>query len=114
MTAAVPAVCRDVETASVSESANVSVYESAETWQALGFGLPHVTREVIDNGQDVAQHLPRLRSADGPFNAKPALEFVIGRRSKNSRTKSPPAFSAFRSLAYAPGYGGGLVTMLRW
>lgn len=48
MTAAMTAVCRDVEMVSVSESANVSVYESAETWQALGFGLPQATPEVIE------------------------------------------------------------------
>ncbi|BBZ31288.1 dihydrodipicolinate reductase (plasmid) [Mycolicibacterium madagascariense] len=45
------AVCRGVEMVSVAESANVSVYESAETWRALGFGLPHATPEVIEMAQ---------------------------------------------------------------
>lgn len=48
MTAAMTAVCRDVQSVSVYESADVSVYESAETWQALGFGMPEPTPEVIE------------------------------------------------------------------
>lgn len=48
MAAAMTAVCRDVQTVSVFESADVSVYESAETWRALGISLPEATPEVID------------------------------------------------------------------
>lgn len=48
MTAAMTAVCRDVRMVSISESADVSVYESAETWKALGMSLPEATPEVID------------------------------------------------------------------
>lgn len=47
MVTAMTAVCRDVQKISIIESADVSVYESAETWQALGFGLPEATPEVI-------------------------------------------------------------------
>jgi hypothetical protein len=46
MVTAMTAVCRDVQQVSIIESADVSVYESAETWQALGFGLPEATDEV--------------------------------------------------------------------
>ena len=35
-TASITAVCRDVQSISVYESADVSTYESAETWQAMG------------------------------------------------------------------------------
>ena len=48
MTTAMTAVCRDVQTVSVSESADVSVYESAETWQALGISRPEATPELIE------------------------------------------------------------------
>ena len=48
MTAAMTAVCRDVQLVSISESADVSVYESAETWKALGMSFPEATPEVID------------------------------------------------------------------
>lgn len=48
MTTAMTAVCRDVQSVSVSESADVSVYESAETWQALGISRPEATPELIE------------------------------------------------------------------
>ena len=48
MVTAMTAVCRDVQKVTIVESADVSVYESAETWQALGVGLPEVTPEVAD------------------------------------------------------------------
>ncbi|WP_024803819.1 hypothetical protein [Nocardia sp. BMG51109] len=48
MVTAMTAVCREVETVSIFESADVSVYESAETWQALGFSLPEATPEKIE------------------------------------------------------------------
>src|SRR6478735_4864374 len=40
MVTAMTAICRDVQMVSIFESADVTVYESAETWQALGFSLP--------------------------------------------------------------------------
>ncbi|WP_137144133.1 hypothetical protein [Mycolicibacterium sp. CR10] len=46
MVVAMTAVCRDVQKVTIVESADVSVYESAETWQALGIGLPEATPEV--------------------------------------------------------------------
>ncbi|MBB5916156.1 hypothetical protein BJY24_005068 [Nocardia transvalensis] len=48
MVTAMTAVCRDVETVSIFESADVSVYESAETWQALGFSFAEATPEKIE------------------------------------------------------------------
>lgn len=48
MVTAMTAVCRNVESVSISESADVSVYESAETWQALGFTLPEATPAAIE------------------------------------------------------------------
>lgn len=48
MTAAMTAICRDIQMVSVFESADVSVYESAETWQALGIGQPEATPELIE------------------------------------------------------------------
>ena len=40
VTAAMTAVCRDVRSVTISESADVSVYESPETWQMFGIGQP--------------------------------------------------------------------------
>lgn len=48
MVTALTAVCRDVRCVSVYESADVSVYESPETWQALGFSLPEANDAVIE------------------------------------------------------------------
>ncbi|MCX5042057.1 hypothetical protein OG921_02460 [Aldersonia sp. NBC_00410] len=48
MVTGLTAVCRDVQQVSISESADVSVYESAETWQALGFALPEASPAVIE------------------------------------------------------------------
>jgi 2,4-diaminopentanoate dehydrogenase len=47
MSAALTAVCRNVESVSISETANCAVYESAETWLAMGMSLPKATPEVI-------------------------------------------------------------------
>ncbi len=41
------AVCRDVERVSIIETGDCSVYESAETWLAMGMSLPKATPEVI-------------------------------------------------------------------
>lgn len=48
MTTAMTAVCRDVRKVSIFESADCSVYESAETWRALGFAQPEATPQVIE------------------------------------------------------------------
>ncbi|MFV8819175.1 hypothetical protein [Haliea sp. E17] len=45
--AALTAVCRDVRCVTIAESADCSVYESAETWQAMGMGFPEATEEVM-------------------------------------------------------------------
>ncbi len=46
--AALTAVCRKVDSVSIVESADCSVYESVETWTAMGMSLPAVTPEVIE------------------------------------------------------------------
>jgi hypothetical protein len=48
MVTAMTAICRDVQQVSIFESADVSVYESAETWQALGFSLPEASPAVLE------------------------------------------------------------------
>ena len=65
MVTAMTAVCRDVQQVTIIESADVSVYESAETWQALGFGLPEATPEVAGPGEVRFQHLRRLGRTHG-------------------------------------------------
>ncbi|MGV9674136.1 NAD(P)H-dependent amine dehydrogenase family protein [Nocardia sp. NPDC003482] len=45
---ALTAVCRDVRSVSIAESADVSVYESAETWGALGIGRAAATPELVE------------------------------------------------------------------
>lgn len=45
--AALTAVCRDVRCVTISESANCAVYESAETWQAMGMGFPDASPDVM-------------------------------------------------------------------
>lgn len=51
MVASLTAVCRDVESVSVAESANCSVYESAETWLAMGMSLSEVSPEVVETAR---------------------------------------------------------------
>jgi hypothetical protein len=48
VTAATTAVCRDVQSVSISETADVSVYESAETWLAMGMSKPTASPDVVD------------------------------------------------------------------
>lgn len=51
MVTAMTAVCRHVEMVSVSESADVSVYESPETWQSQGFSLSEAPPAVIETAK---------------------------------------------------------------
>jgi hypothetical protein len=51
MTTAMTAVCRDVECVSILESADCSVYESKQTWLAMGMSLPKVTPEVLQTAR---------------------------------------------------------------
>lgn len=51
MTAAMTAVCRRVEMVSISESADCSVYESKDTWLAMGMSLPEATPAVIETAR---------------------------------------------------------------
>lgn len=45
---AMTAVCRDVRCVTIDESADVSVYESKETWLAMGISLSEAPPDVID------------------------------------------------------------------
>lgn len=49
---ALTAVCRNVESVSISEAADCSVYESAETWLAMGMSLPEAGPEVIGTARN--------------------------------------------------------------
>lgn len=51
LTAAMTGVCRRVDSVSISESADCSVYESADTWLAMGMSLPSATPEVIETAK---------------------------------------------------------------
>jgi 2,4-diaminopentanoate dehydrogenase len=51
LTTAMTAVCRQVESISIAESANCSTYESAETWLAMGMSLPKATPAVIETAR---------------------------------------------------------------
>jgi len=48
MAASITAVCRNVESVSILETADCSVYESAETWQAMGMGVAEATPAVME------------------------------------------------------------------
>jgi 2,4-diaminopentanoate dehydrogenase len=52
MTVALTAVCREVESVSISETANCATYESAETWLAMGMSLPEATPKVIETARN--------------------------------------------------------------
>jgi hypothetical protein len=52
ITAAMTAVCRQVESVAISESADCSVYESKETWLAMGMSLPAATPAVIETARN--------------------------------------------------------------
>jgi hypothetical protein len=47
MACAMTGVCRNVQMVAISEAADCSVYESAETWQAMGMGVRETTPEVM-------------------------------------------------------------------
>lgn len=51
MACAMTAVCRDVQMVAISEVADCSVYESAETWQAMGMGVPETTPAVMETAK---------------------------------------------------------------
>jgi 2,4-diaminopentanoate dehydrogenase len=52
MIVAMTAVCRDVECVSILESADCSVYESKETWLAMGMSMPKATPEVLQTARN--------------------------------------------------------------
>jgi 2,4-diaminopentanoate dehydrogenase len=51
MIVAMTAVCRSVDCVSILESADCSVYESKETWLAMGMSMPKATPEVIQTAR---------------------------------------------------------------
>lgn len=51
LTAAMTGVCRRVDSVSIAESGDCSVYESAETWLAMGMSLPSATPEVVNTAK---------------------------------------------------------------
>jgi hypothetical protein len=87
MVTAMTAVCRDVQKVTIVESADVSVYESAETWQALGVGLPEVTPEVADLAKlgftTFADSVQRMAMALG--FAIDDMEFVVDHQTASER-----------------------------
>jgi hypothetical protein len=52
MIVAMTAVCRDVQCVSILEAADCSVYESKETWLAMGMSMPKATPEVIQTARN--------------------------------------------------------------
>lgn len=88
MVTAMTAVCRDVQKVSIIESADVSVYESAETWQALGFGLPEATPEVVGLAKfgftTFADSVQRMAAALG--YEVDDMEFVIEHQTASEKT----------------------------
>jgi hypothetical protein len=50
--ASLTAICREVSFVGITESADCSVYESVETWTAMGMGMPAATPEVLESAQN--------------------------------------------------------------
>lgn len=70
--AAMTAVCRKVESVSIVESADCSVYESVETWTTLGMGLPDVTPAVLESARNWL-----ILFRDAVWRVADALEFQL-------------------------------------
>jgi 2,4-diaminopentanoate dehydrogenase len=51
MVTAMTGVCRDVRKISILESADCSVYESKETWEAMGISLTGTTPQIADTAK---------------------------------------------------------------
>ncbi|XVQ06686.1 NAD(P)H-dependent amine dehydrogenase family protein [Spirillospora sp. CA-255316] len=51
MVVAMTGVCRDVQKISILEAADCSVYESAETWLAMGISLSETTPKVVETAR---------------------------------------------------------------
>jgi hypothetical protein len=49
--AAMTAVCRRVDSVTIVESADCSVYQSVETWSFLGMGEPEATPEILERAR---------------------------------------------------------------
>lgn len=70
--AAMTAICRNVQSVEIVESADCSVYESVETWSFLGMGEAGVTPDVLDRAR---QWLILFR--DAVVRVADALEFKL-------------------------------------
>lgn len=75
MVTALTGGCRRVESVTLLESADCSTYQSAETWQALGFSLPEATDQVIDIARGSL-----LSFADSTQAMADAMEFKLDER----------------------------------
>jgi hypothetical protein len=70
--AAMTAICRRVESVSLVESADCSVYESVETWSFLGMGEAEATPEILERAR---KWLILFR--DAVVRVAEALEFKV-------------------------------------
>lgn len=76
---AITAVCRDVRSVSIAESANCATYESPETWTTMGMGMKEATPEVVESARNwlVIFRDAVVRVADGLDLRLDGLEFEI-------------------------------------
>jgi hypothetical protein len=76
---AITAVCRDVQSVSIVESANCASYESPETWTTMGMGMRAATPEVVASARNwlVIFRDAVVRVADGLDLRLDDLEFDI-------------------------------------
>ena len=76
---AITAVCRDVRSVSIVESAHCANYESVETWTTMGMGLKAATPEVVEAARNwlVIFRDAVVRVADGLDLKLDDLEFDV-------------------------------------
>lgn len=72
MVTAMTGVCRDVRRIAILESADCSVYESKETWEAMGISRTGVTPEIVESAK-----LWMLPAKDAVQRMAHALEYTL-------------------------------------
>jgi hypothetical protein len=72
MVASMTAICRRVDCITVTESADSSTYESVETWDTLGFGLPEANEKVLQAAYDWM-----ILFRDSVFRMAEALDYQL-------------------------------------
>lgn len=72
MVTALTGVCRDVRKIAILESADCSVYESKETWEAMGISLTGTTPEITESAK-----LWMLPAKDAVQRMAHALEYTL-------------------------------------